>query len=533
MPDAAPVHARKPVPSPRTAAALLLALAVGACSTVSGGDPPSPRDDAPSGTEDPPPAEPLAEMDVPVREEGPPPSEVPPMIGSYVVDPAPHPDRPWEWRPELEVDTRYWIDVFREKRREGIRSWLARMGRYEPFLRERIAAHGLPEELLYLPLIESGYHPTVRSWAGAVGMWQFMSSTARRHGLTVTTLVDERRDPFAATDAALEYMSTLVGQFGGSLFLALAAYNSGENRIERLLRRHHPDSERDDSLYWAIRDRLPRETRGYVPKFVAAVRIGEDPAREGFGAVEPEPALELDGVAVRDAASIDVLAEAAEVPVEELRELNPHLRRGLIPANGATTVRLPAGRGERFRLRFAEIPPSERVTFVEHAVRRGETLSEIAAAYDVRLVEIVAANEGVDPRRLQIGEKLVIPRGRTGSPSAAVARMERRASETRAVEHRVRRGETLWDIARGYGVSVGDLRRWNGLGGGHTIHPGQELTVKSARVVVYRVQRGDTLSEIAAAHRVSTARLARFNGLTLSDLIRPGDEVRIPVGGGS
>jgi membrane-bound lytic murein transglycosylase D len=251
-------------------------------------------------------------------------------------------------------------------------------------------------------------------------------------------------------------------------------------------------------------------------------------------------------VAVPSATSLDVVAEAAGAEEDDVVALNPMLVQRVTPINASWTVRVPPGTGVEFAERLAEIPPEERVTFIQHRVARGETLGHISESYGVRLSQLQAANPGVNPRRLQIGQRLIVPRG--ASASAARASTRRTASTSggaasraatdgavqgttgSAVIHVVRRGESPWSIARRYGVSVAQVLEWNGLDRGSTLFPGNRLEIREAKVVVYRVQPGDTLSDIAAMHGVSARSLAEWNGLSLRSIIRPGQEMKIPLG---
>ena len=370
-----------------------------------------------------------------------------------------------------------------------------------------------------------------------------MPPTARWLGLEVTTLVDERLDPYVATPVALEYLLSLNDQFG-SWFLTLAAYNSGPGRIERIIRRYGEDAPRDDALFWKIRDRLPAETRDFVPKFLAVSRIANDPASFGFGAVVPDPAQDFRALRVEGAASLDVLAAAAEATVDEMEELNPQLVRGLTPGGSTTLLRVPARSGATFEARLAAVPVEDQVTFMEHRVASGETLSHIAILYGVPVRELQAANPSVRPTRMRIGTTLTIPKrgsrqaqaaqgsafvgGGTspggGGPSASPS--PRRAP---GKLHVVSRGESLWRIAQRYRVTINQIRGWNpDLGRSDAIFPGDELRVQEPGSVTYRVQRGDTIWDIAVAHGLSADALLRYNGMSQRALIRPGDEVQIP-----
>ncbi len=405
-----------------------------------------------------------------------------PSAPGRVVSPARSADAilgsPWTAHEDAELYVARWLDVWRNRARGPFERSLVRMGRYEDFVEDEIAKRGLPPSLKYLPVIEGGYYPKAVSPAGAGGIWQFMPETARWLGLAVTPLVDERFDPFRATPVALEYLEQLHDQFH-SWFLALAAYNSGPGRVERILREHAENAPRGDGLFWRIRERLPAETRDFIPKFLAAARVAADPAFHGFASAPKDAPLALDTATILGAASVDVVARAAGVSEDTVRFLNPQLLRGLTPAEGTTVVRLPRGAGGAFAQRFAAIPPGERVTFYEHSVAAGETLWDISRRYDVAVEVIQAANPSVEARRMRIGTVLVVPRGRAfGAASASEARPPgdkgARASGSAAGMpeetevggervHIVESGESLWLIARLYGVKVQRLRSYNGL----------------------------------------------------------------------
>jgi membrane-bound lytic murein transglycosylase D len=357
------------------------------------------------------------------------------------------------------------------------------MGRYREMVTRELEAGGLPASLAFLPIVESWYNPRAVSWVGAAGLWQFMPSTARGMGMRVDRLVDDRRDPARSTPLALAYLSELHGQFG-SWFLALAAYNGGPGRLNRILSRGGHGEDGHDGLFLEVLDQLPRETRDFVPRFLAAARVGMNPAVYGFEDVVPDRPWEVEEVVVPDATSLDVAAQAAGVDQETLEELNPHLIRGLTPAGVSTRLLVPRGRGRHFESAYARIPPEERVTFLEHSVRSGETLTHIARRYGVSVDDLRATNPTIQPRRMQIGQRVVVPkapsvRGRLADSGPAPA-------------------------------AVGD----------------------ASRLTVYRVQSGDTLSAIAARHRVGVGDLLRWNSLSVAAVIHPGDEVKIYLPGG-
>ncbi|MDT8436613.1 MAG: LysM peptidoglycan-binding domain-containing protein [Gemmatimonadota bacterium] len=364
-----------------------------------------------------------------------------------------------------------WIEFFTTGNgRSRFHVYLERAGAYEEMIRRRLREAELPEDLLYLAMIESGMNPNAYSRAHAVGMWQFIRGTARRYDLRIDGWVDERRDPFAATDAAIAHLGDLYDEFG-SWYLAAAAYNAGAGRVSRGIR------STGSTDFWDLADArvLRSETRNYVPKLIAAALIAKNPERYGFTDVRPQPPLAYDVVTVPDATSFDVLAEAAGTTEDEIRRLNPHFTRRVTPPKEAAEVRVPGGAAERFVVAYAAIPPSERVTWLEHVVTRGQTLSHISSRYGVSVAAIRDANGNVQPRRLQIGQTLIIPRSGGRPIRTASAPAGPRPDGPLTVT--VRRGDTLWAIARRHGVSTGDLMALNQLRSS-VIRPGDRLTVR-------------------------------------------------------
>lgn len=308
--------------------------------------------------------------------------------------------------PDFERVLGAWVDYWRGPAAPALPAFLGRMAAFEALVDSALAANELPASLRYLPFIESGYNPGAASRARAVGMWQFMEATARERGMEVSLLLDQRRDPVRSTSEAVAFLTELRAEFG-SWFWALAAYNGGPNRARRILRGYAEGAPPSDSLFWALRERFPRETRDFVPKLIGAVLVAGDP---GHG-VEPTPvaAFHFDEVRVPDATTLDVVARAADTPQHEIERLNPQYVRRMTPPGRASAVRVPAGRGPAFETAYARIPPEERVSFVMHRVAQGETLSHIAVRYGVRVGDIEAANPGIRPRYLRVGGTLTVP----------------------------------------------------------------------------------------------------------------------------
>lgn len=375
----------------------------------------------------------------------------------------------------------YYIEFFLGPARDRFEIWLGRKQRYEGMIRETFRGYGIPQDLVYLALIESGFSNTAVSRARAVGMWQFIGSTGRRYGLEIGTWVDERRDPFKATDAAARHLGDLERQFG-SWYLAAAAYNGGPTRVTRGIRRLRADAdELSDTTFFDLSDRryLRRETRDYVPKLIAAALIAKQPDRYGFREVALQQPLVFDEVTVTDATSLDVVARLADTTARAIVELNPHFYRGVTPPRRTSVVRVPRGRGPLVVRRWAELPASERVSFIEHRIVRGETLSGIAQRYGVSLRLLTASNPGVKPRRLRIGQRLTVPLSGAARRGAAAGRARPVVSATTPSNryHTVRRGESLWTISQRYAVRISQLRQWNGIGAEDVLQVGRRLRV--------------------------------------------------------
>jgi len=372
----------------------------------------------------------------------------------------------------------YYVDFFLDDARDRFTIWLGRLNRYEGMIRNRFRAAGVPEDLVYLAAIESGYSNTAVSRASAVGMWQFMSYTARDYGMIVDEWVDERRDPFIATDAAARYLASQYERFG-SWYLAAAAYNGGPTRVSRGLRRlsSRGDTAQTDETFFKLSDRrwLRRETRDYVPKLIAATQIAKSPRAYGFDSIPYLQPLVFDEITVPDATGLDVLAQLADTTTRALVELNPAYYRGVTPPRRSAIVRVPRGTGATVARLYEDLPPEDRVNFVSHRIRRGETLGGLANRYGVSLDLLMAANPGVRPRRLSIGQRVVIP---LSSAARSNPRGAPRMLTSGERYHVVRWGETMSTIAQRYRVRLSDLLRWNGMQRNDILRTGRRLIVR-------------------------------------------------------
>lgn len=441
----------------------------------------------------------------------------------------------------------YYLDFFQGPARERFSIWLQRMPKYEAMIRSKLRENGVPEDMVYLALIESGYSNSAVSRSRATGMWQFMKGTAKLYGLRVDSWVDERRDPLRATDAAARHLADLRDRFG-SMYLAAAAYNAGAGKVGRGLRRLGDDEEEEenpDATFFRLYDTrfLRRETKDYVPKLIAAALIAKQPEKYGFEKTVGIDPIRYDSIVVPDATGLDVLARLADTSVAALRELNPHFIHLVTPPRQQAVVRLPAGSGELVTSRYAALETKARVSFVEHTVTRGQTLGAIARMYRVRTQRISDANPGIRVNRLRAGTRLVIPTSFVPAvPEPSAPRPIVAAGGSTAIRYRVRSGESLWTISLKYNTTVARLREINALSPGETLKAGQVIRVPApvrAQAAEptsgatngtrsHLVRRGETLSAIASRYGVRLSALRDANGLTRTSLIKAGSRLTIP-----
>jgi membrane-bound lytic murein transglycosylase D len=383
----------------------------------------------------------------------------------------------------LHPRVQFYLSYFQRMPASRMAVMLERGARYEPMIRERFEAEGLPGDLFYLALIESGYSSEAVSRAYAVGMWQFMRTTGRGYGLRVDSWVDDRRDPVKATDAAARHLRDLRERFG-SMYLAAAAYNAGAGKVSRSLEKlapvevAEPSDEDGNAAFFRLAesDLLANETRDYVPKLIAAAIIAKQPARYGIPTASVEP-YAYDTLVVTDATGLDVVARLAGVTLGEIRDLNPHYLRLATPPRTHSVIRLPAGTGAAVAEGYADLDPRERVQYLTHVVRKRERLSTIAANYRIPLTDLRAANpkHGPQPRA---GTRLVIPAVAIPSALAVRAASDRRPHHTASSRtHRVQRGETLSGIAQRYRVTVKALRQANSIRNEHALMAGTRLRI--------------------------------------------------------
>lgn len=415
------------------------------------------------------------------------------------------------------------IDSFKGREKKWFLKVYARSGKYRPAILREIKNAGLPEELSWLPFIESGYSTIAYSAKKAMGMWQFIASTGYKYGLKRNTWIDERMDPEKSTKAAIAYLTELH-QIFGEWKTALASYNCGEARVLRVIKSQKINYMDD---FWDLFQKLPNETARYVPRFYAVMHILKDPKAYGFDLPPLEKELEYEKVTVKKQMSLKTLANAMAVEHKLLKELNPALFQGVTPKT-AYELKVPKEKSAILTAKLPEIPVYYPPTpaYVIHRVRRGESLSVIADRYNTSIRSIMNMNGLKKKNYLRVGWNLKIPTGKysPGSYSGSTG------TPTRYV---VKKGDSLWKIANRFGTTVNSIKAANGLSSS-TLQIGQVLTVskgladsKPGVSQIYIVRRGDSPYLIAKRHSMNLYDFLKINNLTAKSTIYPGQEVKV------
>lgn len=384
-----------------------------------------------------------------------------------------------------------WMDYFTGRGRHHMERYLGRSSRYIPLMKETLKKEGLPQDLVYLALIESGFNLRAKSRTRAVGPWQFMKPTGKRYGLRVDAWVDERRDFVRSTEAASRYLKDLYLMFE-SWYLAASAYNAGEFKILRGINTLHTNN------YWRICETnfLRRETKDYVPKLIAAAIIAKNPEKYGFDDIEYEEPLKFDSVNVEFPLSLNEVARLIDVPTETMEDLNPELMRNVIPEDATPySLRIPVGKRVLVERALTDIrsklASNEKVR--QHVVKNGETLRSVSQRYRVSVRTLANANNMSVREKLTPGLALIIPSAAERLvPAANASRADeaprakvRQASLSESspsgkfVTHVVREGESLWSISEKYDVTVRQIFHWNNLRKSR-IFPGKRLRIQVA-----------------------------------------------------
>lgn len=462
----------------------------------------------------------------------------------------------------INAQVRQWIDRFQTTHRKRFALWLSRSGRYIPAMKTILREYSLPEDLVYLALIESGFSCKAYSRAHAVGPWQFIRSTGQRYGLKITPWVDERRDPIKSTHAAAQYLRDLYAEFG-TWYLAAAGYNAGEARIRKALKLHKADNFWDIASPASRRSYIKRETRNYVPKMIAAAILAKDPARYGFGDVQYEAPLSFQVVELASPVDLKKVARAAGTTYAELMELNPELRHHVTPpTSGPYRLRVPP----KSSLAWASTIDRYRVKayrgYVVHLVKKGEIAGRIAQRYKVPVSRLLAANNINDPRRIRAGQQLKVP----VSAETLLSREDREVSNSEDAPprprvssskestpkestpevassrtHVVRPGESVWKISQRYGVDHREILAANKISNYRSLRPGQRLIIPlsdgsrgavqtaAAKVttVVHVVKRGETVWEISRKYNVSYQQILSWNNIRDDRSLQPGQRLSL------
>ena len=396
-------------------------------------------------------------------------SEVEETIGDRKLSEVPLPEVPMVLNQQVEK----WMNYFQGRGRKYFASWLARSGRYVPMMRKILRENGLPEGLIYLSMIESGFRPYAYSRARAVGPWQFMKFTGARYGLRANYWLDERRDPEKSTIAAAQHLKDLYDEFD-HWYLAAAGYNAGAGKISRAIKRY-----KSEDFWYLTRYRyLKPETKNYVPKLIAASLIASEPEEYGFVDIDYQEPIKYEKVTVPKPVTLKNIAKGLGVEESALKDLNPELRRGVTPPNYPNyELKVPVGYQEKFAEVYPNLPRYKATDVLVHRVRRGDTLSQIARRHGVSTTTLVQFNRLKSRHFLRAGQRLLIPipGGRTKPKVVAVAK-HRSIEPIGSNIYVVRRGDTLWKISRRFNVTVSQLRSWNKLSRS-AIFPGQKLRI--------------------------------------------------------
>lgn len=468
--------------------------------------------------------------------------------------PAPELDMiPEEINPAVEK----WMTYFQGRGRPHMERYLARSARYEALMKTVLRENGLPEDLFYIAMIESGFTAHAFSSASAVGYWQFIRGTGKRYGLQMNQLVDERRDPVLATQAAADYFKGLYSIFG-SWYLAMASYNVGENRVKRETMKHNTQD------FWELarKRRLPRETMDYVPKYIAARMIAKNPDKYGFGGIDYLPAIEFENITLDKPVNLRLMAEKMSYNYEDIKALNPKFKGEVAPLKGETLIlRVPPSLVSESLL-AAQEAVVEKVEYVADAgdlqtyrIRSGDNLSTIAQRYRTTVAYLRDVNDIPRSRVLRIGMRLLVPdrtplksRKDRGQYYAKIEKdNEAKKTASGSRYHLVQSGDSLSTIAKKYNTSVSTLKRMNNLRSGRIIRAGTRLAVPGGAPVdegrqpagqnssrlkksksVHVVRKGDTLGDIADRYRISMRELQDHNRIRNPSAIAVGTRLQIP-----
>lgn len=489
--------------------------------------------------------------------------------------------------PQVEM----YLELIQTKQRRQFARWLEKSGRYLPMMQAELEKAGLPLDLAYLAMIESGYSQTAYSRAKAVGLWQFMKGTGKHCGLTINSYVDERRDALKSTKAAAAYLTELYNQFG-DWHLAVAAYNAGPGKVGYGLKKYKVDN------FWDLADKkyLRLETKRYVPKLIATIMIARDPQKYGFTSLNYHPPMQYDTIKVGPGLPLNAVAAIAETDIKEIKKLNLELKKGRIPSNVAEySINVPYGKKQLAESNLPRLHSMFTTGYKIHIVRKGESIKAICKRYNINSATLTKVNK-LNNSSLPNGKRLKIPYSTVTYQLLPEGDSEKLiAYKNNLILHKIKKGETISKIATKYGVPSDLIVSWNGLKSVHKIRAGQQLALyinrtdvaqtatnkdskkyiganiknkaisldnslattgktkqylsssaknktllsgdeqkvikktDTASTVWYKVQNGDSLWAIAKKFNTSTKTLRQLNNLQ-NNLIHPGNKLRIAKG---
>ncbi|MCB0308117.1 MAG: LysM peptidoglycan-binding domain-containing protein [Bdellovibrionales bacterium] len=433
-----------------------------------------------------------------------------------------------------------WINYFQTRGKKYYAAWLERSGKYIPMMQNILAEHGLPKDLVYLSMIESGFKPYAYSRARAMGPWQFIRGTGSRYGLRVNWWIDERRDPEKSTIAAAQHLKDLYDQFN-HWYLAAAGYNAGAMKITRAIKRYSTDD------FWEMSQAkfryLKPETKNYVPKLLAAAMIAKKPEDYGFTDINYEEPLQYTKVHVPESIELSVVAQVLDIDRDTLVGLNPELLRGVTPPNFPDyEMKLPVGKDKLFLEKYSEIREKSATQVARYVVRRNDTLGGIARHHRVSIRAIMGINK-LRSSRIYPGQSLIIPGNVRKEPTSRTKVKKSPKTQASVTKHRVKKGETLWSISQAYNVSISDLKSWNRVSNASEIMAGRRLTIYGEKSsensllhpkqprqtptwISYKIRRGDSLWTISKNHGVTIGDLRTWNELE-NGKIYPGRTLKI------
>lgn len=378
----------------------------------------------------------------------------------------------------LNSQVEYFIYNFQTKGKASFSRWLSRSTRYIPLMKEILKREGMPEDLVYVAMIESGFHLNARSWASAVGPWQFMSGTGKRYSLRIDQWIDERKDPVKATTAAALYLKELHGMFKGDWYLAAAGYNAGENKILRAIGMYN------SSDFWEISrgSYLKRETKEYVPKLLAAAIIAKDPARYGFSDVAYLPPIEFETVKIPSRTDLELVARLAGTTYETIKDLNPDLKHWCTPPNYPDfELKLPKGTKQQFEFGYAKVAADQRFTektlYTRYQARKKDTLKSLAPRFGLSVDELAELN-GLTKKSRIAGKTIIVPVKQTVNfvkEGRAVAATSHKNKHDKY--YTVKKGDTLESLARQFKVSAKHLLAWNNIKSKIALKPGRRIVI--------------------------------------------------------